>query len=113
MAAEYNHLVNGVYDDGDDIGFLYTQGLHPARKEIIVREVPRAQAPKVVSMINFLSTRTLLEGQTAATDESRQMIFMILEPTRKQQRELLKVFMCRCDRGAKVLELFPITAWPA
>ena len=59
-----------VFNDGADLGFLYSNGraaVHGA--ELLVRNLRRDDVELLAGFLNFLGARTLKDGQTAKKDD--------------------------------------------
>ena len=96
--STYEHDIFSIFDPAkpDENVFMYTVGLYPERQELCVFNVPRNCVDKVGNMMNYLSTRTLLPGQTAGfnyhikPDENAVMPFVLDKPTNAGRKRLLE-----------------------
>jgi hypothetical protein len=53
-----------VFNDGDDIGFVYSCNNGLGRPEFIARNVPRSGVQGIASTMNFLADRECRPGKT-------------------------------------------------
>ena len=98
--AEPEHLVYMVFDPGDTIGFVYTAGLHAMGKpELFADQVPRAFAEQVAQAMNYFAD----VGMPGEAFISNGLCFTTKEL--KAPTELLQSKMCKCDEGARVIQL--------
>ena len=105
------HTVQAVFDDGDDVGFVYTVGLHDiGRAELLCDPVGRDDVVAMANHMNFLADRNVLPGQTtqlgADADSPR---FRIRCPLTREWRTLMRTKACQCDEGAALFILEPLT----
>ena len=118
--STYKHEVYSIFDPAkpDENVFMYTVGLYPERQELCALNVPRNCVDEVGRMMNYLSTRTLLPGQTACfnyhikPDESADMSFVLDKPSNAGRKRLINKYLLQVNRFAQVLELVPIGSYP-
>ena len=103
---QFKHRVICVFDKGDDVGFMYTVGLHPQKWELAAVEVPREDVEDLCSLMNFLSGRELANHETA---QSKKNYIYYIRDIHDLPPYLHNHFMqhsfCQMDPHAKVFFL--------
>ena len=108
-ASKYPHTVHAVYNPGDAIGFLYTNGLAAVgKKEICAFRVPRTSALEVHHLINVLSTRDYNAGEGI---DSEGVLLKLHSVKRPRLASLRRTHLCQMADDAEVLELKPLCCW--
>ena len=110
-SAKPEHSVVAVLEDeGSDVGFVYTVGLHDRGKaELLCDPVKRGDVRRVCALMNFLAERDVLPGQTAQAgtdDDSPKFRFRL--PSQKERSVLMRTKTCMCHKHAVILVLEPL-----
>ena len=94
-----SHIINAVFDNEDEIGFMYTVGLHDLGKaELYASNVPRALVEPLARAMNFIATRNVLAGQSISSNG------LII---RARSIDLADG-MTQCNPNARCLQLCPL-----
>ena len=104
---QYNHRVLGIFNPGEDVGFMYTVGLHPNTCELFALNVPRADSVDLCRLMNFLSTRDVTDGQSALSKE-HLLYFTRTVDDADRDHALKTEYLCQMDPRAKTVELLRV-----
>jgi len=99
------HMIQAVFDPGEDEGFVYTYGASP---EFLIDDVPRERTEDVANLMNFLVDR-VRSGHpviTGHTVQSQGLMFVAAKLRDLELREALanKCVMCRSDADVVLLQ---------
>ena len=105
VQAKYNHEVMAIFDEGEDLGFVYTVGMHPKKRELFALNVRRVDYEKVCLLMNFLSDRVVLGGQVAGDEETGGTYAIHSIDDEEVDRALKAQYLCQMNTSAKTLML--------
>ena len=103
--AKYNHKIIAVFDEGEDLGFVYTVGMHPKKRELFALNVRRVDYDNVSLMMNFLSDRVVLGGQGAGDEETGGTYAIHSIDDEEVDGALKAKYLCQMNASAKILML--------
>jgi len=105
--SDHDHEVIMVFDEGEDVGFMYTIGLHPQKREFFALDVRRGDAMDTAALMNFLATRYVLDKQTACSDRNFNFVIHAIDDE-DFDRATKEEHLCQMDPDAKTFMLVPL-----
>ena len=105
LGRRFEHLIQAVYDPGEDEGFVYTVGASP---EFLIEDVPREHVRTAAATLNYLvdqarSGNPVATGHTVRSAEG--FVFVAEQLSGVALRDALGTRCTRCQRGASVVLL--------
>ena len=101
------HTILAVFSPDEDVGFLYSVGLHPHKREFFALNVNRGDAVDTYELMNFLATRYVTNKQTAT---SHRRITFVIHAIDDEDFDLATKdeYLCQMDPEAKTFMLLPL-----
>jgi len=96
------HTIQAVFDPGDEVGWMYTVGLHKQGKpELYAADVPRWMIDSAAGALNYFA-ECGLPGEAFQSSGLGLTTKELASPGK-----LLADKMCHCDPRARVIQLTP------
>jgi hypothetical protein len=106
-SSDHDHEVIMVFDEGEDVGFMYTIGLHPQKREFFALDVRREDTMDTLALMNFLATRYVLDKQTACSNRNFNFVIHAIDDE-DFDRFTKEEHLCQMDPDAKTFMLVPL-----
>ena len=101
------HTILAVFSPDEDVGFIYSVGLHPHKREFFALNVNRGDAMDIYMLMNFLATRFVTDKQTATSQRNKMFIIHAIDDE-DFDRATKDEYLCQMDPEAKTFMLLPL-----